>query len=243
MTMLMAYQLLAACTPTETIKQTVSTPPEINPYEAIIRSSNCSLPCWYGIEANKTSFKDAREILIEKYGVENIESFKENNISWETNSGNIHQGIISFYNGVTSEILVTFNNNGNFTVANIIEILDSPAWIFVGSQPDYHCMGLRMEYPSMGVYVYLDIASETKSIEPSSAVFMLIVNEAIQSEQMQVYDGNLVKWDGYGEYCKKNKEAAYLIQKKVDAAASTFYFSLSLQLTSSDPSKIHHRCS
>lgn len=203
MAMFLALQLLAACTLQETIKQTVSTPPQINPYAAIIRPSNCSLPCWHGIEVNKTSFKDAGEILIEKYGVENIESFEENSISWEINSGNKHQGNISFYNGLASMILVTFDNDGNFTVANIIEILDNPAWIFVGSQPHYLCMGVRMEYPSMGVSVYLDIADKTKIIEPGSPIFMLAFDPAIQSEQMYVNDGYLVKWNGYGEYCKE----------------------------------------
>jgi hypothetical protein len=198
-----ALQLLAACTLQEIIKQTVSAPPQINSYAAIIRPSNCSLPCWHGIEVNKTSFKDAREILIEKYGVENIESFEENSISWEIKSGNIHQGHISFYNGFTSGILITFNKNKDFTAANIIGILDNPAWIFVGSQPHYQCMGLTMEYPSMGVRVYLDIADETKIIESASPILMLIFAQTIQSESMQVNDGYLVKWEGYGEYCKE----------------------------------------
>lgn len=171
-------------------------------YTHLIKFPECSMPCWIGIEIDKTTFVEAQEILAENYAFDQIEMQGENSIEWKANGTHgVQAGYLSFHDSLVSEIWLTFDASSGLSIENLITVLEEPNWLYINDQPNSPCRGFVAEYPSVGVHAYLDIPEGQKNILPTTHIFALRFLPTKLSESLQVYDGYLAKWDGYKTYC------------------------------------------
>jgi hypothetical protein len=200
--------LLIACKSVTTIPESTVVPysgfdqSQVVSYADLFQHRECSLPCWNGIEVDKTNFNNAKEILIKRYGVENIESFDKKNIDWKAHGiDGVNEGYISFSEDVVAEILIIFNIDSGLTIGDLVTVFGKPTWVFISDQPNNPCRGFKVEYPTIRFQGSLDTPENEKVIQPSSRIFMIRFLQKELVENMQVYDGYLVRWDGYKKYC------------------------------------------
>jgi hypothetical protein len=174
-----------------------------SPYVEIIKSQKCSLPCWIGIQVDKTNFDAAKEMLKERYKDGEIESFEEKSLVWKAYGvDGVNEGYASFVDGVVKEILISFDSKADFTVGDLVKIVGEPAWVFVSDQPNNYCSAFDLNYPTAGFYVSLEMNGKQKNIESGTRIGIIRFLPIKLTNNIYVFDGSLVKWDGYKRYCK-----------------------------------------
>lgn len=201
------FLLLASCFPTSMTEQTPITSPQkpaqTISYAELLKPAECSLPCWDGIEVDRTEFQTAKQLLTEKYGADAIVSSDAISLEWDGNGINgVKSGYISFYEGIVNEIFIFFDVTGGISAEELLSVLEEPTWVFVNDQPNIYCQYLRLIYPALGIHADLNMLESKGNIEPSSRAVMIRFLQVRISENMQVYDGYLVRWDGYKNYCE-----------------------------------------
>ncbi len=171
-------------------------------YAGLFNYPGCSPYCWIGMEIDVTNFSEASKILTSRYGSQNVQNIDNKNLSWKTHgTDGLIEGYAIFSNNVVVEMSLTFDGNANFTTQNLVEILGEPTWVFVAGQPNNPCWGFDLLYSTQGFYVSLITNKEQKGIAPSQQVFMVRFLQSDITENWNVNDGSLVKWDGYKDYC------------------------------------------
>jgi len=187
------------------IPQLPTSQPALHLHTNLFSPLECSSYCWAGIEVNKTSFYEAKEILVLRYGEQNIKIDDKQSIDWESHGvDGLIGGYVIFLNDIVGEIGLTLADTDEFTVRNVLEIFGEPKWIQISSDPINYCFGIRLLYPSIGSYMDLnvtDVVGNERGIYPSQRVVRVRFLQTKMMENWNVNDGSLVEWDGYKDYC------------------------------------------
>jgi hypothetical protein len=205
--MILFAWMLASCTPKSVTPQSISD--QLPTYQSgsnfnidLFNFPQCLSLCWGGIEIDVTTFGEAKKILSERYGNNNIENVNNETIFWKANgTDGLSEGVAIFSKNVLADVSLTFDMNTNFTIHNLIEVFGEPTSVVIAGQPNNNCWKLDLLYKNKGVYASLEMNKEGKRIYPSQKVFMLRLLQTRVTENWNVNDGSLVKWDSYKDYC------------------------------------------
>ena len=175
---------------------------------SLMLGQDCTMPCWAGIQVGVTKSDEAKGILQNQYGAENLNT-EYGNLSWSEKNGNVDgvkDGIISFTDGVASEILLTFDNEANLKVRDLIRFLGEPAAAAVSWSgpitPNAPCLGISLHYPNRGVLAILDANDKYKGVNASQLVSVLRFLSVSDGKAWTVSDAKKLEWKGYQDYCK-----------------------------------------
>jgi hypothetical protein len=129
-------------------------------------------------------------------------------LTWRQENENIDgvkEGVISFSNNVTAEILLSFDNNANFKVGDLIGFLGEPISVGVSwggpIKPNTPCLGTSLLYPNKGVIVLLDTKDEFKGVNANQPVSILRLLP-LNGNAWTMYDIKIIEWKGYQDYCR-----------------------------------------
>ncbi|MBN2116320.1 MAG: hypothetical protein JW730_07110 [Anaerolineales bacterium] len=205
----LVFWFLAGCR-TSTIAETPTFTPFVptedlvsNPFADAILDTNCTTPCWIGIQVGTTSFEEAKNILFLRYGTKNVSVVDNNHISWKATSiDGLSEGNIFLSDNIVSEILLYPDKRANFSTKNLFEILGEPTWAQVFQDPNNSCLGIDLIYSKAGVAVTLNAADNSKGVQSSQSIFFLRILDTELTEKWNANDSILIKWEGYKDYCQ-----------------------------------------
>lgn len=170
----------------------------------LIHSQECASPCWIGIEVENTDFTEAKRILENRYTVENVHAMPDF-VEWQANGiDSLTHGSVTFSNGTVNSVLVFFSGK-DFTVDDIVGTLGEPSNVMIDIAPyvpKSQCLGVQLFYPETGVIVFLDTSETFKGVQNSQFISGLRFMSPPLLQNLQVYDGILVDWQGYQDYCQ-----------------------------------------
>ncbi|MBK9925467.1 MAG: hypothetical protein IPP66_09265 [Anaerolineales bacterium] len=164
-----------------------------------LRSDNCIPLCWEGIQPGLTSSESAKEILIEKYGEERI-SIEENWIDFSANNDDLlNKGSFSINKEVVQEVYISLNEM--ISVDDLLSVLGNPTYVLVDGVNE--CLGSHLWFMDDGIFAHIDNPdTPSKGITKTQYVLLLRLTAVDAIDESQIYDANLIKWDGYKDYCK-----------------------------------------
>ena len=193
---------------------TITVTPKLTPLAVTVQSvstsfansildNGCTTPCWIGIQVGITNFDEAKDMLILRYGVENVLIIDNHHISWKAvyvdglSEGNI------FFSGknIVSEILLHPDTQANFSTEELLMILGEPTWVQVFQDPNNSCLGIDLIYSEEGVSVTLNPEGDLKGVQPSQNIFWVRILDTTLTENRVSHDSSLLKWDGFKDYC------------------------------------------
>ncbi len=187
-------------TPFVATEQLVSTP---FAFADAILDTRCTTPCWTGIQVGVTNFEEAKNVLLLRYGTQNVSVIDNNHMSWKAASvDGLSEGNIFFSDNIVSEILLYPDKQANFSIEKLFEILGKPTWVQVFQNPNNSCLGIDLIYSKTGVSVTLDLEDKPKGVQPSQNIFFMRILDTALTENWNANDSILIKWDGYKDYCQ-----------------------------------------
>jgi len=181
----------------------------IDKMQSLILTQNCITPCWAGIQVGFTEFDNAKNILQDRYGFDYVK-VESNYLEWSNeinpNDGVKRGSVLFSVDGKVNDIFLILDENSNFSVKDLFEILGEPSWVDTNwggpVQPEKPCFGIALEFPNKGVWADLDSRNESKGVGENQLVSILRFMPIPDAEKWHVYDFVSLKWNGYKDYCQ-----------------------------------------
>lgn len=181
----------------------------IDKIQPLMLSQNCTAPCWVGIQVGFTEFDNAKSILQDRYGFDYVK-VESNYLEWSheisPNDGVKSGSVLFSVDGKVNDIFLILDENSNFLVKDLFEILGEPSWVDTNwggpVQSEKPCFSIALEFPNKGVWADLDSRNESKGVGENQLVSILRFMPIPDTEKWQVYDFASLKWSGYKDYCQ-----------------------------------------
>lgn len=179
---------------------TPTTQPNMTTLKDIL--SQCSAPCWYGVEPGVTNRVDAERLLSSVYGQDSIDQSRDSGFVWNKPQDHV-QGIVTFTMKTVETVTVFFDDN-RFTVGQLIDAIGEPEYIIIhyGGVNNSYCRGFKLMFAHTRVTADIWL-SQQKGIDAlqSISTLNLVQNELFIAPRNFGGADWAVEWEGYKDYC------------------------------------------
>lgn len=174
---------------------------------SLLLYDTCESPCWAGIQVGVTGFDEAKYLLQNRYGFDDLK-VEHNSLKW--NNSNLPDGVdagsVMFGENKVSEIFLLIDGKSGFSVDDLLAIIGEPIKVGVSWGGPIElvkpCLGITLQYPNEGIMAFLNADNESKGVSENQSISILRITSIPDSGQFTVYDFVVVEWQGYKDYCQ-----------------------------------------